>query len=155
MFAERINIKKENQIRYGTTKIPYQKSFGEIMSLLQKHGCDQIATMKDGDTQKIGFVYQEKPYIIQIPRVFINGVYNEMIGIRLVKYYLEIILEWSKQRIIDFEFLMLGTRMVNINGHSTTLKEAVDNLPPAELFGGMGNQKELGEGKVIDVGIRG
>ncbi len=137
MFTDKIEIKKPNEIRYGTTLIAYEKTFGEILALLSKHGCDQIATMKDGDIQKIGFVYQDNPYMIRIPRVFVAGEYNEKIGIRLVKYYLEIILDWSKQRIINFEDLMLGTRMVNIAGKSTTLKEAVDEMPPTQLFQGM------------------
>ncbi|MCK4545127.1 hypothetical protein KAU43_06275 [candidate division WOR-3 bacterium] len=137
MFTDKIEIKKPNDIRYGTTKIPYEQTFGEILALLSKHGCDQIATMKDGDIQKIAFVYQENPHIIKIPMVFVDNIYNEKIGIRLVKYYLEIILDWSKQKIIKFEDLMLGTRMVNIAGKSTTLKEAVDEIPPTQLFQGM------------------
>lgn len=157
MFTDRIEIKKPNQIRYGTTKISYEQTFGEILALLKKHGCDQIATMKDGDIEKIAFVYQDNPYIIKIPRVFVDRIYNDMIGIRLVKYYLEIILDWSKQRIIKFEDLMLGTRMVNIAGKSTTLKEAVDEMPPAQLFQSIADSsKQLkdanqkGDGDIID-----
>jgi len=143
MFADTIQIKKESDIRYGTTKINFHKTYGEIMALLGKHGCDQIATMKDGDIQRIAFVYQDNPYMISIPRVFVSGIYNDKIGIRLVKYYIEIILEWSKQRIINFEYLMLGARMVNIDGQNQTLKEAVDNLPPVKLFEGLSATKQL------------
>ena len=137
MFADKIEINKPNQIRYGTTQIAYEKTFGEILALLSKHAYDHIATMKDGDIQKIAFVYQNNSHMIRIPRVFVDGQYNEKIGIRLVKYYLEIILDWSKQRIINFEDLMLGTRMVNIAGKTTTLKEAIDEMPPTKLFQGI------------------
>ncbi len=134
MFNDKIHIDKPNDIRYGTTKKSFHATYGEILALLSKHGCEQTATTRDGNIHKIGFVFQDNPYMIQIPRVYVKGEYNDMIGIRLVKYYLEIILEWSKQRIIDFEFIMLGTRMVNIDGITITLKDAVEQMPPADLL---------------------
>ena len=143
---EIIHIKSKSDLRYGWTDKPFEQTFGEIMALLQKHNCDRVATMRDGEKHIIGFEYQEIPYIVNIPRVFVKGKYNEKIGVRLVKYYLEIILDWAKLRVIDFEFIMLGTRMVKIDEQAMTLKEAVDNLPPITLMEGLSKRTILLEG---------
>ena len=150
MFNETIFIKKKSEIRYGNTTIPYEKTFGEILALLSKHGCDQIATSKDHEKQRIAFVYQDNPYVITVPQVYIKDTFEPKIGIRLVKYYLEILLDWTKMRIIDFEFLMLGSRMMDIDGNNFTLKEAVDQLPKAELFKPLITEALPGE-EIIDL----
>jgi len=136
MFHKIIQIKRIEDIRYGHTNKSFSQSLGEIMALLEKHGCQQIATVKDGTSRMIGFVYQEKPYRIDIPQVYVKGVLNENIGIRVVKYYLEIILELSKQRVMDFDLVMLGTRMVDVNGKISTLRDAIGTLPVPLLVEG-------------------
>ena len=112
MFRKEIHIKKKNQIRYGTTTIAFEKTFGEIMALLRKHKCEQIMTLEKESFQQIGFTIDMRPYIIVVPRVYVDGVYHDNIGIRIVKYFLETILELVKERIVDIEFLMLGSRMM-------------------------------------------
>ena len=152
MFVERIHIKKANDIRFGTTKIPYEKTYGEILALLRKHGCDRVATMRDGDMEMIGFELDEVPYMIKIPIVYVGDQPEDKIGVRLVKYWLETILELSKQRIIDMEYLMLGTRMVNIDGQNMTVKEAFDNVPTQNLLDSLSARtRQLKGDKFIDV----
>ena len=147
MFVDIIHIKRKEDIRYGSTKIPFGQTFTEIMVLLRKHGCNKIATIEDDGKNKIIFEYQEYPYLITVPSVYVKSIYNDKIRIRIVKYYLETILELTKQRVMDFDFVMLGSRILQIEGQSITLKEAVDKLPPAKLFNGFTTDGLLPEGK--------
>jgi hypothetical protein len=154
VFKETIHIEKrgKDHLRYSTTTVPYDKTFGEIMALLAKHECQEVATRKKGNSQLIGFVYQDKPYIVTVPQVFVGDEYDDRIGIRLVKYHLEIVLDWAKQRVIDFDYLMLGSRIVHVAGEDIPLKEAVETLPPADMFKGIQRRPELKAGGVIDIG---
>ena len=144
MFSkEIIHVEYASHIRYGTTKLSFQQTMSQIMALLNKHGCNKIATAQDGEIRAIQFIYQEKLYEVTFPRVYVKKVYNDRIGIRIVKYYLEIILDLAKDRAIDFEGAMLGSKMVQIGDRSMTVKDAVDHLDPAELFLPMSNQDFL------------
>lgn len=131
MFNKAIYVKNVKEIRYGTTQVPFSRTEGEIKELLKKHGCQQMVTAMDGNYVRIGFVYQGKPYMIDVPCVYVGPKkeLNERIGIRLVLYYLEILLDWSKVRAIDFDKFLLGARMVEIEGKVHTLQEVVDKLP--------------------------
>lgn len=143
MLAKVIRVKKPNDIRYGTTQIPYEKSFGEVMGLLKKHGCTKIAMAtdigEDGEINRIAFELDKKSYMIDVPRVFVkkgkygNYEYNDRIGIRLIYYFLQTMLEMVKQRIVDLDQFMLSARIVQTPHGSMTLGEAVETIPPGEL----------------------
>ena len=142
MFNKIIHINRIEDIRYGTTKIRFQKSQAEIMALLKKHGCEETAVITKGNECKIGFIYEGKPYMLDIPQVYVKKVYVDWIGIRIVKYYLEILLELSKQRVVNFDDAMLGTRMVEMNGKKFTLREVVDTMPMPRLTDGFHSQPQ-------------
>lgn len=149
MFNEKIFINNERDIRYGTTRISAQKTMGEIMDLLEKHKCDEILTRSSRETgaKQIAFIYQEKPYMITIPKVYVKKVLNECIGARLVKYYLEIILDWAKHRVVNVESLLMAQRMVQIEGQSYTMEDVVNKMEPGKILGAFGEQKQLPEGE--------
>jgi hypothetical protein len=100
------------------------------MKLLENHGCKQILTTQNGNEHQIGFVYEGKPYLIQIPQVFVNREYDDKIRIRIVLYYLETLLELSKVRAINFNFAMLGTQMVDVDGIRMPLAEVMEKQLP-------------------------
>jgi len=135
MFNDIIHVKNKSEIRYGHTEIPTSRTMAELMKLLKEYECDEILTRtsKKGNDQ-LAFVYQEVPFLITIPKVYIKNVLNERIGVRLVLYYLEIIMAWAKARIIDIDSLLMGQRMVQIEGKNMTMKEVVDTLPPGKLL---------------------
>mgnify|MGYP003133190306 CR=1 FL=1 len=134
MFAEEIRITNKAHLRYGWTKLSFSKTQGHIMKLLDKHGCDKILVTKDGDEWQLGFVYQNVPYLFVIPKVFLNGVYDDKIGIRLIFRYLETSLELAKVRACNLSEMLLAQRLVEIDGEKITLGNAVKCLPPARLF---------------------
>lgn len=150
MFYEKIYIDSVNNIRYGTTKISPQKTMGEIMNLLEKHECDEILTRSSRETgaKQIAFVYQGNPYMITIPKVFVgrNKELNEMIGPRLVKYYLEIILDWAKHRVIDLQNLLMAQRMVQIDGKNHTMMEVMNKMPPGKILQSFAENPQLTDG---------
>ena len=113
MFNKIIKIEKKTDIRYGTTTISKNKTIGEIMDLLDKHGCEKTLLMKEkGGYDQIGFEMGENPYLFTIPAVYVKGELNESIGPRLIKYFLEVILELTKSRAIDLSTLLLASRCV-------------------------------------------
>jgi len=114
MFKEVIRINNKSLIRMGQTKIPFHQTFGEILVLLSKHECDQVLTSRNGDKHQIAFVYQSVPYLMTIPRVFVQNKYNDMIGIRMVYYYLRIMLDWAKERVVDLPQIMLASRLIEV-----------------------------------------
>jgi hypothetical protein len=150
VFRDRINIENIKDIRYGHTTIAYQRTFGQVLGLLDKHGCTKTMTYKEGDINKIGFELDNKPYIINIPRVYVKGVYDDKLGIRLVFRTLEALLELTKQRVVDFEFLMLGSRIVHTPEGNKTLKEAVEQISAKQLFEPPIERKEI-EGEIITI----
>lgn len=135
MFIKVVHIKNKKDIRFGTTHCTFFQTFSQIQQLLEKHGCRQIITTQNGNEHQIGFVYQEKPYLIDVPQVFIKGVYDNKIGIRIILYYLETLLELSKMRAINFNFAMLGTQMVDVDGVRRPLGEVLEKqLPIPQLL---------------------
>jgi len=146
MFHEIINIKNVNHIRYGGTKKSLNQTKADIEKLLKKHGVEKIGTMSDGNNHQIAFEYQGKPYVFNVPQVFVKGVYNERVGIRQVYRFLEIVLEWDKQRVIDFDFLMLAGRMLQIDGKTITLLEAVNKMPQGRIPALVESLPEPGDG---------
>lgn len=147
MFHKVIHLKRVNEIRYGTTNISYEQTFGQIMALLRKHGCTKIATMEDEQTgeAQIAFELSESAYVVTIPKVYVNKILNRKIGIRIVFRFFETLLEMVKQRAIDIDFLMLGSRLVDTPRGRMTLKEAADSLPAASIFKDMVALPEGGE----------
>ena len=138
MFAEEIRIKNKKQLRYGWTDISFSKTQGHIMKLLDKHGCNQILVTKDEDKWQLGFIYQQVPYLFTIPKVYLNGKYNDKIGIRLIFRHLETALELAKSRAVVLSDMLLAQRLVEIDGQKITLGNAVKCLPPAKLFESQG-----------------
>ncbi len=136
MFHKTIHIKSVSEIRYGHTRVSYEQTYGQIMALLRKHGCDKIATMRDETTNsdQFAFEYNKNTYVFTVPRVYLKGKFDEKIGIRIVLYFLETLLELTKNRVVDIEFLMLGSRMVETEKGTMTLKQAADRLPPKAIF---------------------
>ena len=141
MFNKIIKIERKENIRYGTTKISNNKTIGEIMDLLDKHGCDKTLLMKEkGGYDQIGFEIEGNPYLFTIPAVYVKGELNECIGPRLIKYFLEVILELTKSRAIDLSTLLLGSRCVrDEKGRLTNVTDYL--LPQIE------NQMLLGTGR--------
>ncbi|MFA5217030.1 hypothetical protein [Sulfuricurvum sp.] len=139
MFNEKIFINNLNEIRYGTTKISSMKTMSEIMELLEKHKCEEILTRNSTQTgtKQIAFVYQGLPYMITIPKVYVgkSKEFNEDIGARLVKYYLEIILDWAKLRVVNLENLLVGQRIVQIDGKNYSMLDVVNKMPPGKMLG--------------------
>ncbi len=136
MFMERIFVRNIGDIRYGYTEIPASRTMAEIMNLLKEYECEEILTRasRTGNDQ-IAFIFQGTPFLITIPKVYVgkNKVYNERIGIRMVLYYLEVILAWAKIRAIDINNLLMGQRIVQIGDKTMTMSEVVNTLPPVEL----------------------
>lgn len=137
MFFDRILVKRKEDIRYGLTEISFQRTQAQIMKLLKDHGCDRTGFLSNGDEHVLVFELDEKPYEIHIPRVFIRDQYNDRLGIRIVFRYLETLLELVKHRIIDFEFLMMGTKIVEHDGVRRLLGEVVKEIPTPELLSGI------------------
>ncbi len=143
MLVKVIRVKRPNDIRYGTTTIAYERTFGEVMGLLKKHHCTKIAMAteiaEDGEINKIAFELDEKSYMMDVPRVFVkegkygNYEYNDKIGIRLVYYFLQTMLEMVKQRIVDPDQFMLAARIVQTPHGSMTLGQAVETIPLGQL----------------------
>ena len=135
MFAKIIKVKNRSDIIYGRTEISYNRTYTEIMDLLKKHGCDRIAFMEDAGQQIIVFEYEGHTYRLGIPRVYINNVYNDRIGIRLIRHYLKPLLELVKIRVIDFGDALLGSRLLSLpEGGSITYGEALEQVEPAQFF---------------------
>lgn len=134
MFKKEIHVEKRNDIRYGTTKIGYNKTMNEIMGLLDKHGCEETIVHRKEGNLKIGFVYQDEPYMITVPKVYVKGTLNKKIGVRIVKYFLEIILDWKKERLVNFKVAMLPYRVVRLDGKSYQLGEVADEFPGGDML---------------------
>lgn len=155
MLVKVIRVKKPNDVRFGTTQIPYEKTFGQVMALLRKHGCSKIAMASDiseeEEINKIAFELDKKSYVIEVPRVYVkkgkygNYEYNDKIGIRLIYWFLQTMLEMVKQRVIDLDQLMLSARMVRTPYGSMTLGEAVETIPSAELSDMFSDREALPE----------
>jgi len=139
MFNKVIKVAKEGEVRYGTTKIPFDKTYAEILTLLRRHGCEQIFCQqtKDGFHQ-IGFTLNMKPYLIDVPKVYVRNVYQDRIGIRIVYYLIEIILTLTKEGLINPDTLLLGCRLVHDqDGNMRTATDLIlPQLEGQKLLGG-------------------
>ncbi len=135
MLVKTIYVDSPSKIRYGTTKKPPETTMGEVIALLKKHGCSKVAMAsdlgEDGETNRIAFELDKVPYMLDVPRVYIRKgrgytkqyEYNDMIGIRLVYYFLQTMLEMVKNRIVDIKFLMLPSMVVNTPAFAEAVKE--------------------------------
>lgn len=150
MFYEKIFINSVKDIRYGQTEISAQKTMGEIMNLLEKHKCDEILTRssRESGAKQIAFIYQDNPYMITIPLVYVgeNKVLHDKIGVRLVKYYLEIILDWAKHRVVDLQNLLMSQRMVQIDGKNYTMMDVMNKMPAGKLLESFAETPQLTDG---------
>jgi hypothetical protein len=107
MFNKEIRVKRRKDIRYGLTEKKPEETLTDIMALLRKHGCEKVGTIYVGDDIRIGFELDKLPFLIDVPRVFINNRYDEKIGIRIVFRYLETLLELAKNRAVSVHNLFL------------------------------------------------
>lgn len=132
MFNKIIKVQNKNDVRYGTTTIKFEKTYSQIMGLLRKHECEQIFCTKDNEGfDQIGFTIELKPYLIVVPKVYVKDWYDDRIGIRIVYYLIDIILNLTKERIIDPDTLLLGSRLVHDeSGQMRTVTEYI--LPKIE-----------------------
>lgn len=133
MFEEEVHVNKKNELRYGTTKKPAHETMNEIMQLLREYDCERIVTDYEGDTMRLGFIYEDKPYKITIPKVYIRGEYEEKIGVRVVYHFLKIVLSWSKQGIVSLNKALMSGRMVKLRGKNLSLGEASEGLENGQL----------------------
>ena len=133
MFVKELHRKSKSDIRYGTTKVSYQKTFVDIMKLLDKHDCSQVMTYKEGDNLSIAFTYLNKTYLIPITKVYVNGKYEDKIGIRVIFRQLETMLELANEGFADMETLMLGCQLVRVDGENKRLAEVI-KTEPAKLL---------------------
>lgn len=158
MFKNEIFVDKKGDIRFGYTEVSYNQTFQEIMDILDEHECEEVITRRKKGKTQIGFVYQDDPYLITVPKVYIRDTLNKDVGIRIVKYYLEIVLDWEKERPIDFDIAMLPFRVVEYKGGRYTLGDMVNELPSSDgLLGEMvSSAEELPESdeEPKDVGYR-
>ncbi len=138
MFEDEVHVKKKNDFRYGTTKKPAYETMNEIMDLLDEYGCERVMTDRKGESMRIGFIFEGRPYKIQIPKVYVNGKYNEKIGIRVVYHFLKIVLSWSKQGIVSMERALMSGRMVQIGNRTLSLGEAAEELDDGDLSSTLG-----------------
>lgn len=114
MFNKTIKVDRANDIRFGTTEKSFDSTYGQIITLLRNNKCEQIFCQQDDEGfHQIGFTLKMKPYLINIPKVYVRSVYNDRIGIRVVYYLIEIILSLAKEGLIDPDTLLLGTRLVH------------------------------------------
>jgi len=144
MFNEEIKIERKSQIRYGQTEKTFDETMIKIKELLRKHNCTKIMTLEEGNKHAIAFELNEKPYVINIPKIYVRGNYNDKIGIRIIFRYLETLLELAKDKIVDFETLMLGSRLIQTpDGNKITLKDLVSKLPVPKLLLLTKNIKEV------------
>lgn len=135
MFEEEVHVKKKGDLRFGYTKKKAHETMNDIQDLLDEYDCSEVVTQKKGDKMKIGFIYQGKPYKLNIPRVYINGRYNEKVGPRVVYHFLEIVLSWTDSGIISMDKALMASRMVRIKGKDVSLGEASDKLPDGSMKG--------------------
>ena len=132
MFKKIVHIRYKNEISCGFTTVSYQKTEGEIKNLLIKHGCKRILSYYDeGDTgsNSITFELEDHAYNIIIPKVYVNKVYDEKIGIRNVFYVLRAVLGFMKTGHIDPNEFFLGQRLV-IDAETQEMKRVSDYLVP-------------------------
>lgn len=133
MFEDEVYVDKKNELRYGTTKKPAHETMNEIMQLLTEYDCERIVTDYEGDTMRLGFIYEGKPYKITIPKVYIRGEYEEKIGVRVVYHFLKMVLSWTKQGIVSLNKALMSGRMVKLQGKTVSLGEASEALEDGKL----------------------
>lgn len=97
MFNKEIRIKRKKDVRYGLTDKPPEETLSDIMKLLRKHGCEKVGTIYIKDDIRVGFELDNLPFLIDIPRVYVNNKYDPKIGIRIVFRYLETVIELTKK----------------------------------------------------------
>lgn len=147
MFPDEVRVERETDIPFGTSKVDPEKSMYEIKKLLKKMGCERILTDELGDTTRIMFVIDAKPFTIKIPKVYIRkgrGIhrpheYYPWVGPRLVQSFLKGALT-SIQFGVSPEILMIGARVVKTNKDGTheNLADHIDRFVPKDplLSGG-------------------
>jgi len=140
VFKEEIYVDRKRDIRWGTTDVPVNKTMNEIMDALDENDCDEVVTRKKGKKRQIGFVFENKKYLITIPRVYVNGRFKEEIGPRIVKYYLETVLGWNKERPLNIEDSMLPFRLIEIEGKEVPLRQLVEEIPDSETASILGSK---------------
>lgn len=143
MFKDEVRVKSKNELRYGTTRKPAHETLNEIMELLDDYDCDRVLTDREGDQLRIGFIFQGTPYKIAVPRVYVDGEYNDKIGIRVVYHYLKMLLSWTKEDIVDLDKALMSSRMVEMGGESVALGEAADELGDGEFEGVIKQEHQL------------
>lgn len=135
MFNKVIELKSEREISMGTTKVGYQRTIASIMDLLEKHGCQKMGTIKEGNDLRIGFQIDDIPFVIDVPKVYVRDDYKPQIGVRIVFWYLKSMLELVKKRVVPIHNLLLPFIQVR-DPEDEKLK------PMADLW-----EKRLSEGK--------
>jgi hypothetical protein len=125
MFNKEIKVKRKEDIRYGKTEKAPEDTLSDIMKLLRKHGCEKVGSMYLGDEVRIGFTLDNLPFLIDIPKVYVNNRYQPKIGIRIVFRYLETILELTKSRAVSVHSLFLPMAQVR-DPEDDTLKPFAD-----------------------------
>lgn len=141
MFRD-IKVEKQNDLAYGTTQISNEDTLSDIRKLLRKHKCDEILIGEKGGDQFIAFKYQGNPYVFRVPKVSVKRgrgyqrkyEYDDRLGVRIVYRFLQTLLDLTKVRIVDMQTLLLGARMVDVNGKSVPLSDVVDRIPAKELL---------------------
>lgn len=107
MFNKVIELKSMKEISYGSTKVSYQRTIALIMDLLEKHGCQKMGTLQEGNALRIAFQIDDIPFVIDVPQVYVGGDFKQQIGVRIVYWYLKPMLEMVKKRIIPIHNLLL------------------------------------------------
>lgn len=141
MFNKIIELKSMKDISYGSTPVSYQRTLGQIMDLLEKHGCQKMGTMQEGNDLRIGFQIDDIPFVIDVPKVYVGTVYKPQIGVRIVYWYLKSMLEMVKNRIIPIHTLLLPCIQVR-DPEDGNLK-AMGDLWIKRLAEGKGKPEEL------------
>lgn len=115
MFKKVIEVQNKNSVAMGSTTVSREKTVEQIRALLIKHGAERIATdWTDDDRERIGFQFGGARYWLEIPKVIINGTYNDKVGPRLIFHWLKSQIELTKDRgaVADLDDILLPIRMV-------------------------------------------
>ena len=144
MFPSTITVRGKDHIKCGTTSVPHDRTFGQVMALFKKMGCSKVMFMGEGDQEKFAFELDGIPYLITVPRVFFKNprrgadIYQERIGIRIVFWFLDSFLPLIRERVIDPSHLLAAARVVMTPDGPMSLGDALETLPPADIFPALG-----------------
>lgn len=141
MFNKTIELKRKESIRYGGTKVNHQRTLTQILDLLNKHGCQKVGTIQEGNDLRIGFQIDDIPFIIDVPKVYVGERYEPNIGIRIVFRYLETVLELVKERIIPLHNILLPA--IQVRDPEDGKLKPMGDLWIKRLTGGKGKPEEL------------